>query len=45
MVFGPKAELGKYGIPAEDISKLAKLVDNTRDYNYDVKMLINEFSN
>ncbi len=40
-----KAELGKYGIPAEDISKLAKLVDNTRQSNYDVKMLMNELSN
>jgi hypothetical protein len=40
-----KAELGKYGIPVEDISKLAKLVDNTRQSNYDVKMLMNELSN
>jgi FtsZ-binding cell division protein ZapB len=40
-----KAELGKYGIPVEDISRLAKLVNNIREYDYDAGKVINEFSN
>jgi hypothetical protein len=38
-----KAELGKYGIPVEDISILAKLVNNIREYDYDARKIINEF--
>ena len=35
----------KYGIPVHDISKLVKLVNNIRQYDYDVEKIINEFSN
>jgi hypothetical protein len=38
-------ELRKYGIPVHDISKLVKLVNNIRQYDYDVGKVINEFSN
>jgi len=38
-------ELAKYGIPVHDISKLVELVNNIRQYDYDVKKVINEFSN
>ena len=38
-------ELRKYGIPVHDISKLVKLVNNVRQYDYDVEKVINEFSN
>ena len=38
-------ELRKYGIPVHDISKLVKLVNNIRQYDYDVEKVINEFSN
>jgi FtsZ-binding cell division protein ZapB len=38
-----KAELGKYGIPVDDISKLAKLVNCLKQYQYDVENVINEF--
>jgi hypothetical protein len=37
-------QLRKYGIPVHDISKLAKLVDNISQYDYDVEKVINEFS-
>ncbi|HXX96275.1 MAG TPA: hypothetical protein VEL11_04055 [Candidatus Bathyarchaeia archaeon] len=40
-----KEELGKYGIPVDDISKLAKLANNIREYDYDAGKIINEFSN
>jgi predicted nucleic acid-binding Zn-ribbon protein len=38
-----RAELGKYGIPVDDISKLAKLVNSIKQYQYDVENVINEF--
>ena len=38
-------ELRKYGIPVHDISKLVKLVDNIRQFEYDVEKVTNEFSN
>ena len=38
-------ELRKYGIAVHDISKLVKLVNNIRQYDYDVEKVINEFSN
>jgi predicted nucleic acid-binding Zn-ribbon protein len=38
-----RAELGKYGIPVDDISKLAKLVNSVKQYQYDVENVINEF--
>jgi predicted nucleic acid-binding Zn-ribbon protein len=38
-----KAELGKYGIPVGDISRLAKLVNSIKQYQYDVENVINEF--
>jgi hypothetical protein len=31
-----KAELRKYGIPVDDISKFAKAVNGIREYGYDV---------
>lgn len=37
-------ELRKYWIPVHDISKLVKLVDNIRQYDYDVEKVTNEFS-
>ena len=40
-----KAELGKYGIPVDDISRLAKLVNNIKEYDYDAGKIINEFLN
>jgi hypothetical protein len=36
--------LRKYGIPIDEISKLVKLVNNIRHYDYDVEKVINEFS-
>ncbi len=39
-----RAELRKYVIPVDDISKFAKLVDNIREYGYDAGKVINEFS-
>jgi hypothetical protein len=39
-----RAELGKYGIPRDDVAKFAKMVDNLRQYDYDAKKVINEFS-
>jgi hypothetical protein len=38
-------DLRKYGIPVHDISKLVKLVNNIRQYDYDVEKVIDEFSN
>jgi hypothetical protein len=38
-----KAEMGKYGIPVDDISKLAKLVNSLKQYQYDIEIVINEF--
>ncbi|MGB6528482.1 MAG: helix-turn-helix domain-containing protein [Candidatus Nitrosopolaris sp.] len=38
-----KAELEKYGISVDDISKLAKLVNNLKQYQYNVENVINEF--
>jgi hypothetical protein len=32
-----KAELGGYGIPVEDISRLAKTVSGIREQDYDAK--------
>jgi prefoldin subunit 5 len=40
-----KAELGKNGISVEDISKLATIVKNIREYGYDPRKVIDEFSN
>ena len=39
-----KAELRKYGIPVDDISKFAKAVNGIRQYGYDVGKVISEFS-
>ena len=36
--------LGKYGIPIDDISKFAKVVNNIRDYGYHAGWVIKEFS-
>src|ERR1044072_165051 len=38
-----KAELRKYGIPVDDISKFAKAVNGLRQYGYDVGKVISEF--
>lgn len=40
-----KAELGGYGIPVEDISRLAKTVSGIREQNYDANRVVTEFSN
>jgi hypothetical protein len=40
-----KAELGKYGIPVDDISKLASIVNGIRQYGYDPEKVVEEFSN
>ena len=40
-----KAELEKYGIPVDDISKFAKIVDGIKQYGYDLDKVLNEFSN
>jgi prefoldin subunit 5 len=39
-----KAELRKYGIPVDDISNLARGFNGIRQYGYDPKTVINEFS-
>ncbi len=39
-----REELRKYGISVEDISKLAKLVNNLKQYDYNVEKVINLFS-
>jgi cell division protein FtsB len=39
-----KAELRKYDIPVDDISKFAKAVNGIRQYGYDVGKVIREFS-
>jgi DNA-binding transcriptional MerR regulator len=39
-----KAELRKYGISVDDISKFAKAVNGIRQYGYDVGKVISEFS-
>lgn len=36
-------KLRKYGVPVHDISRLGKLVNNIRQYDYDVEKVINEF--
>jgi len=38
-----KAELRKYGISVDDISKFAKAVNGIRQYGYDVGKVISEF--
>src|SRR3954465_1598059 len=40
-----KAELGRYGIPVEDISRLAKTVRGIREQDYDANRVVTEFSN
>src|SRR5919108_4400260 len=40
-----KEELGKYGIPVDDISQLANVVNGIRQYGYDAEKVLNEFSN
>jgi hypothetical protein len=40
-----KEELRKYGIPVQDISKLARMVNGVRQYGYNGQNLINELSN
>ncbi|MGC1929651.1 MAG: hypothetical protein WA667_11795, partial [Candidatus Nitrosopolaris sp.] len=37
--------LRKYEIPIDDVSKLAKLVNSLRQYEYNAEKVINEFSN
>ena len=44
MAFDLRAELRKYGIPVDDISKFAKAVNGLRQYGYDVGKVISEFS-
>lgn len=39
-----KAELKKYSIPIEDISKFAKIVHNLRGYGYDGEKVLEEFA-
>jgi hypothetical protein len=39
-----KAELRKYGIPVDDITKFAKAVNGLRQYGYDVGKVMSEFS-
>jgi len=40
-----KEELGKSGIPVDDISQLAKVVNGIRQYEYDTEKVLKEFSN
>jgi hypothetical protein len=40
-----KAELGKYGIPIDDITKLAKFVNNLKECEYNVEKTITESLN
>ena len=40
-----KAELGKSGIPVDDILQLAKVANGIRQYGYDTEKVLNEFSN
>jgi hypothetical protein len=40
-----KAELGKYGIPIDDITKLAKFVNNLKEREYNVEKTITESLN
>jgi DNA-binding transcriptional MerR regulator len=40
-----KEELRKYGIPIDDISQLANIVNGVKQYGYDPKKVLNEFSN
>ena len=42
---GLKEELAKYGIPVDDISHLAKVVDGARALGYDPVKIMNESSN
>jgi hypothetical protein len=42
---GLKEELAKYGIPVDDISHLAKIVDGARAFGYDPVKITNEISN
>jgi hypothetical protein len=37
--------MGNYWIAVDDISKLAKLVNSLKEYEYDVEKVISEFSN
>jgi DNA repair exonuclease SbcCD ATPase subunit len=39
-----KEELRKSGIPVDDISQLAKVVNGIRQYGYDTEKVLNEFS-
>ncbi|MGA8911839.1 MAG: hypothetical protein WB443_03165, partial [Nitrososphaeraceae archaeon] len=40
-----KAELGGYGIPVKEISRLAKTVSGIREQDYDANRVVTEFSN
>jgi hypothetical protein len=40
-----KDELGKYGIPVDDVTKLSQIVNGIRQYGYNVQNLVKEFSN
>jgi hypothetical protein len=40
-----KAELGKYGIPIDDITKLAKFVDNLKQSDYNIEKIITDSLN
>ena len=42
---GLKEELAKYGIPVDDVSHLAKVVDGARALGYDPVKITNEISN
>jgi hypothetical protein len=42
---GLKEELAKYGIPVDDVSYLAKVVDSARALGYDPVKIMNEISN
>ena len=38
------AEFRKYGIPIDDISKFANLVNNLKQYDYDAGKVLNQYS-
>jgi hypothetical protein len=40
-----KEELGKYGIPVDDVTKLSQIVKGIRQYGYNVQNLVEDFSN
>jgi hypothetical protein len=43
MVFRFKVELAKYGIPVNDVSNLAAMVNGIRQYGYEVDKVLERF--